>query len=470
MTDRHIAVVGAGITGAAAAHHLATQHGDRLRVTVFERADCTGGKLQATPFAGVDHVDEAADAFLARLPDAIGLAREVGLGDDLVSPEPVGAAVWYDRLHPIPSGLVLGVPGDIVSLARTPLFSWRGKARAAIEPLLPRHSIDHDSLGRHIRARFGNQVHERLVDALVGSIYAADTDDFSLAEVPQIAALAEQRSLLLAALRQQRKMKATAAAAGTATGGAAAVFAAPRSGVAALVDATIRAATDAGAHVRTGIEATIERDGDRWRVADERFDAVILSGPTTLAATALAPFTSDDDDLGAALAAGAPSTDVAMVSVHVDQGEWPDRLEGMSGYLVPKPVQRHVTAVSFASQKWAHWQPPTGGQIMRVSLGRQGAPVLHLDDEEIVGHALDDLRRQLGVSFSPHEVRVSRWAGAFAHYRPHHRRWVDDLRASLPAGIEVAGSGYDGMGVPACVRSGKTSAERAAEHALDLPG
>jgi len=469
MTDRHVAVIGAGITGAAATHHLATQHGDRLGVTVFERTERTGGKLRATPFAGVDHVDEAADAFLARLPDAVGLAREVGLGDDLVSPEPVGAAVWHERLHPIPSGLVLGVPGDLVGLARTPLFSWRGKARAAVEPVLPRRSIDHDSLGQHIRSRFGDEVHERLVDALVGSIYAADTDDFSLAEVPQIAALAEQRSLLIAALRQQRKMKATAAAAGTATGGAAAVFAAPRAGVASLVDATLRTATEAGADVRTGIEATVERDGDRWRVGGKSFDAVILSGPTGLAAAALTPV-ADEGGLGAALAAGAPSTDVVIVSLHVDQREWPDRLGGMSGYLVPKPVQRSVTAVSFASQKWGHWHPPDGGQIMRVSLGRQGAPILHLDDDQIVEHALDDLHRHLGVAFSPRQVRVSRWAEAFAQYRPHHRRWVDQLRTSLPDGVEVAGSGYDGMGVPACVRSGKASAERAAEHVLALPG
>ena len=107
---------------------------------------------------------------------------------------------------------------------------------------------------------------------------------------------------------------------------------------------------------------------------------------------------------------------------------------------------------------------------MRVSLGRQGAPVLHLDDHDVVQCALDDLRHHLGVSFSPREVRITRWQGAFSQYRPHHRRWVEHLRRTLPAGIEVAGSGYDGMGVPACVRSGRAAAGRAAEHATGLPG
>jgi hypothetical protein len=45
-----------------------------------------------------------------------------------------------------------------------------------------------------VRARFGDEVHERLVDPLVGSIYAADTDHFSLTAVPQIADLATRHA------------------------------------------------------------------------------------------------------------------------------------------------------------------------------------------------------------------------------------------------------------------------------------
>ncbi|MEL6890740.1 MAG: FAD-dependent oxidoreductase [Actinomycetota bacterium] len=469
MSDTpHVVIVGAGITGAAAAHHLATNYGDRLRVSMIERNDCVGGVLGSSTFAGVDHVDEAADAFLARVPDAVALAAEVGLGDDLVHPEPVGAAVWHDRLHPIPSGLVLGVPGDLRALARTSLFSWRGRLRAATEPLLPRRSIDHDSLGRHIRARFGNEVHDRLVDALVGSIYAADTDDFSLAEVPQIAALASSRSLLLAALAQQRRTPS----AGTASGGAAAaVFAVPRTGAASLARAAAERAAAAGAALVTGVDASIEQADDAWSVNGERADAIVLTGRTSGVWSMLGhgkPFVSSD--LATALAAGSEGTDVVMVTLHVPAGEWPERLRGMSGYLVPKPVQRRITAVSFASQKWGHWRPPDGGEILRVSLGRQGAPILHLDDDAIIQATLDDLRHHLDGTITPAEVRITRWRGAFAHYRPHHRRWVDDVRRLLPAGVFVAGSGFDGMGLPACVRSAKTNAERAADHALALPG
>ncbi len=204
MKDGRVAVIGAGITGLAAAWEFASA--TPLHVTVFETSERPGGRIGGTGFAGLDMIDSGADAFLARVPDATQLAAEVGLADELVSPEPVHAAVWYDSLHRIPDGLLLGVPGQLAPLARTRLLSWRGKARAALEPFLPRTSIDDDSIGQLIRARFGDEVQERLVDALVGSIYATDTDRFSLREVPQLYELASrERSLLLAARPSRRR-------------------------------------------------------------------------------------------------------------------------------------------------------------------------------------------------------------------------------------------------------------------------
>jgi protoporphyrinogen/coproporphyrinogen III oxidase len=461
-----VAVVGAGISGLATALAL-VDTGD-VDVSVFEADDRIGGKIQATPFAGVASVDEGPDAFLARVPEAVALARRVGLGDDLVSPEPVGAAVWHDGLHPIPDGLMLGLPGRVVPLATTRLLSWRGKARAALEPFLPRTSIDSDSIGEFVRARFGDEVHERLVDSLVGSIYAADTDRFSLAEVPQLAALANgNRSVLLAARRQRRSQ------AGTATAASSPVFATPRSGIGALVRATADAVVAAGGRIHTGVGVTaIAPTGDgRWtltvpdRVSDAVvFDAVVFATPAGAVATMLA-----DHAAGAAsLLDCAETTDVVMATLHVQADQWPDRLRGMSGYLVPKPDQRWVTAVSFASQKWAHWRPPSGGEILRVSIGRDGMPVMHLDDDEVLRVVLDDLERHVGVRFTPHEVRITRWPAAFAQYRPHHAAWVDAVEAALPSGVFVTGAGFRGIGIPACVRNASSVAARAGASARVL--
>jgi len=472
MTGRaRIAIVGGGIAGLVAALDLA-EAGD-VSVTLFEAADHIGGRIGTSPFAGLDHVDEGADAFLARVPDAVALARRVGLGDDLVSPQPVGAAVWHDGLHAIPDGLLLGLPGRLWPLATTGLLSWRGKARAAIEPLLPRTSTEPDSIGAFVRARFGNEVHERLVDSLVGSIYATDTDHSSLAEVPQLAAVAGgNRSVLLAARRQRRTQ------AGTATAAASPIFATPRHGVGALTAATARAATDAGATIVTGTPiGSACRHGDGWALAgviEQRdddpapslgtFDAVVFATPAHAAATALRDAAPEAGDL----LDRAERADVIMVTLHVGAAQWPERLRGLSGYLVPKPAQRTITAVSFGSQKWAHWRPPGGGEVLRVSLGRDGQPVLHLSDEEILDAVLTDLHRHLDVAFDPIETRITRWPGAFAQYRPHHAAWVDQVEAALPAGVFVTGAAYRGIGIPACVRAGSATAVSAGDHARGL--
>jgi oxygen-dependent protoporphyrinogen oxidase len=188
--SRRVVVVGGGITGLTVAERLAATAGDDVAVELRESSDRLGGKLRTTPFAGRDAVDEGADAFLARVPHGTALARRVGIGEVLTSPATSKAAVWHEGLRPIPDGLLLGVPGGISALAGSRLLSSGGKLRAAIEPLLPRTADADDSVGALIRARFGDEVHERLVDALVGSIYAADTDRFSLAMVPHLASLA----------------------------------------------------------------------------------------------------------------------------------------------------------------------------------------------------------------------------------------------------------------------------------------
>jgi oxygen-dependent protoporphyrinogen oxidase len=468
---RRVVVVGAGISGLAAALAVLDQArtaGTDVEVLVLDAAERAGGRIATSPFAGVAHVDEGADAFLARVPEAVALARRVGLGDDLVHPEPVGAAVWRDGLHPIPDGLLLGVPGRLGPIARSSLLSWRGKLRAGLEPFLPRTSTERDSIGAFVRARFGDEVQEYLVDSLVGSIYASDTDRFSLAEVPQLAALAAaNRSMLLAARRQR-------AAQGTATAASSPIFAAPRDGMVALVEATRAAIVEGGGEVRTASAVgTVERGpAGRWRVLLDDdgplddVDAVILATPAAAAADVVADVAAE----AARELRRAETADVIMVTMHVDGAVWPDRLRGLSGYLVPKPVQRHVTAASFASQKWGHWRPPAGGEILRVSLGRDGRPVLHLTDDEVVGHVLDDLERHLGVAFAPTETRITRWPGAFAQYRPHHRDWVAAVDRALPAGIAVTGAAFGGIGIPACVRSGSAVAARAATHLEGLAG
>jgi protoporphyrinogen/coproporphyrinogen III oxidase len=444
-----LVVVGGGISGLATAHAVSgLVPPDSVEIEVREADDRVGGKLKTSPFAGVPGVDEGADAFLARVPEATALARRVGLGDVLTSPTAARAAViWRGRLHPIPDGLVLGVPASVVRLATSGLLSWRGKVRAAVEPLIPAQDPG-DSLGALVRHRLGDEVHERLVDALVGTIYGADTDRFSLAMVPQLADLAAGgRSLLLNARRMRT-------AATTPTGP---LFLAPRAGMGALAEAVADSARAQGVKILLSAPVTeVARDGTRWRIDGEPADAVVVATP----AAATAPVLTGGAPELARLMATMDHAGVAIVTVAVD--DWPERLRGYSGYLVPKPEQTAVTAVSFASQKWAHWRPPADREIVRVSLGRDGLPVDDFDDTELVSAAVGALDRDLGLDAQPADVRVSRWPASFPQYRPHHRQWLDRVDAAVPAGLFVTGASYRGIGIPACVAQAMATARAVA--------
>jgi oxygen-dependent protoporphyrinogen oxidase len=166
MNDKHVVVIGAGITGLSAALRILSEP-NSPRVTIFESLNRIGGVINASPFAGIASLDESADAFLTRTPSAMDLIKQVGLGDALTSPASGEAYIWQNALHPIPHGTMLGVPGSLRAAWSTPILSTTGKLRASLEPLLPRRiGRNTDNLGAAMRARCGSQVLERIIDPL----------------------------------------------------------------------------------------------------------------------------------------------------------------------------------------------------------------------------------------------------------------------------------------------------------------
>ena len=450
---RHVVVVGAGITGLACAHRLLSTD-PSIRVSIIDSNERVGGLIKTTPFAGHAGVDEAADAFLLRNPTARALAESVGLGASLTSPASGHASVWRSRLHPLPEGLFLGVPQKPLQLARTRLITSRGKLRAALEPLIPTTPIDPDNLGDFMRRRLGNEVHETLIDPLVGSIYATDTDRFSLRGMPQLAELAGEGRSLLLSLRKRPKPQPVSLSNP--------VFAAPITGMQTLVDAVRNAVELLGGNIRTSCAvSSIERSRSTTTVhiGSEQLDAdeVVLCSPARRTASLI----DESAPLAANLLASWEHASVVMVALAVAKRSLPRGATG-SGYLVPKPDQRFVTAVSFASQKWAHLDDGDNA-ILRVSLGRDGAPMHEHHDDELISYALADLKLHLDVDLSPSAIRLTRWVESFPQYRPGHFERVahveEHLASDLP-NVHLAGASYRGIGIPACVEQANTVADR----------
>ena len=454
FSDRHVVIVGAGITGLAAAHQLLQQL-HPPRVTIIDGADRVGGIIQASPFAGLDSVDESADAFLTRTPSAMKLCAAVGLDHHLTSPAANHAYIWNNNMHAIPAGTILGVPGSRKAIWNTKLLTTSGKLRAAVEPLLPRAiGRSTDSLGAAIRSRCGDQVLERLVDPLVGSIYATDTDNFSVHGMPQVAELLAQPTSLMRAARGSMQKRTS--------GGP--VFATPISGMSTLTRAVYDRIVEAGARVILSSPVrNIEPQGRSYVVQLEseslQADAVILASPARHTAALVEQISSETSKQLQQF----EHASVIMIALTISRSQWPQHLTG-TGYLVPKPVQTGVTAVSFGSNKWAHWKTASNEMILRVSLGRDGAPMHHLDDKALLEVALRDLRLHLGFDATPTNMRFTRWIESFPQYRPGHAYRVDALdkqmHTSAP-GVVLAGASYRGIGIPACINDGQRAATRA---------
>jgi oxygen-dependent protoporphyrinogen oxidase len=439
--DRHVVVIGGGISGLAAAHALRRAL-PAVRITLVEESARLGGKLCTGELGGAV-VETGADNWLARVPEATALANAVGA--DLVTPATGDAWLWIgDRLRRLPSGTVRGVPSRIRPLAR--VLSPAGLARAAVEPWLPGKPLDGPStVGALVTRRLGRQVTERLVEPLLGGVYAGRADDLDLdASAPDLAALAHAGRSLVRAARERPAP------------GDGPVFHSARGGLTTLVDA-VHAASNA--EVVTARAATVERLSGAFRVtlAGGRAlvaDGVVVATPAKPAARLLdlvAP------DAAAALKEIAYAS-VALVGLAY-RGDV--ALPKGSGILVP-PGARLTKAVTFYGQKWPHTAVPKT-TLLRASVGRAGEPVT-LDPPDLVNAVHAELAPLLRLRHKPFDAFVAEWPDGLPQYALGHLDRVERIEGALPPGLATAGAAYRGVGIAACVRSGNEAAARVAAH------
>lgn len=427
-------MVGGGITGLAAAHAFVRAGVD---VTLIEAASRLGGCIEGTTIAGTA-VEAGPDAFLARVPWAVELARDIGLGDELVAPVADRASVWSrGRLRPLPEGLLLGVPTDIVGAARSGVLSIGGLARAALDLVLPRTRFVGDvSVAEVVGSRFGREVVERLVDPLIGGINAGDSASLSAEGVaPQVLTAARSHRSLVLGARSQRT------GANAASGP---VFLTVRAGLSALVE---RLALDVDVRLDEPIVSLADLDGDVVLAVPARIAAEVVASRSPEAARGLRTIRA---------------ASVAIVVLAYPATAFAAPLEG-SGFVVPRVEGRLLTACSFATNKWAQWRAD-GTVVLRASVGRaDDDSALALDDDTLVARVHDELATMVGVLEAPLEAQVRRWPEAFPQYEVGHLARVEAIERALAhdaPGVVVTGASYRGLGIPACIRQGQEAAIR----------
>lgn len=479
-----VVVVGGGIAGLAAAWEL-TRGEPACRVVLVERDTRLGGKIVTVPFAGLE-LEGGPDSFLARVPAAVALAREAGLGDDLVPPGSGQAYLWArGGLRALPTGLVLGLPTDPRALARSGVLPRRAAARAALDLVLPGSPVSEGadvSVGRLVRRRMGATVQMGLVDPLLGGINAGHTDDLSAAvAAPQILAAAHRDRSLIRGLR-------TAGTSGTASGavvtgggpgeaGAAdPVFLTVRGGLGRLVGALaagIRGSTGpAGGEVVTGDGAqAIARSGARWSIRLEsgrtiEADAAVVACPSAPAARLL-----EGVSPGVAGTLRSISTaSVALTVLSYAAAALPRPRPG-SGFLVPRGEGRLLTAASWVGGKWPHLAQPDR-IVIRASAGRiDDDRAAHLDDYELVNRIHAELQEAMGLQSRPLEGLVHRWPDAFPQFGVGHLARIAATERQLAtdaAGIALAGAALRGVGLATCIAGGRSAGAAARAHAQTI--
>jgi oxygen-dependent protoporphyrinogen oxidase len=446
-----LVVVGGGISGLAAAH-FAAEAG--LEVTVLEAAPRVGGKLRVEELAGVP-VDVGAEALLTVRPEGVGLLAAAGLAEQRIAPSTTAASVRVPggSSRSLPARTMLGVPASVDAVRAAGVLTRAGldalAAEPSREPLEP--LTDDVAVGRLVRARMGDEVVDRLVDPLLGGVYAGRADALSLcATMPALAARLRTGGSLTEA--------AQAVIGAGARNRADPIFTSVRGGLGRLPQTL---AAGRRFDVRTGVTVRhLRRTGTGFAleygavpVAElAETDAVIVAVPPAKAARllrAVAPSAASE-------LAGVDSASMAIVSLAFDGVTLPPG----SGLLVAAEERLATKAITLSSQKWPL---ETGSmQLLRASVGRVGeTAALQLADEELIALVLRELRPLLGIEAAPVDARVTRWGGGLPQYAVGHVERVARVRAALAAvpGLAACGAVFDGVGIPACIASARTAVD-----------
>ncbi len=466
---KRVVVIGGGVSGLAAAHRLLERsrtESRALEILLLEASARTGGVVRTTLRDGF-LLEGGPDSFISEKPEAIKLTERLGLSSRLIETNPEhrrSFIVRKGRLLPVPEGFLLLAPSRFWPFVTTGIFSWPGKARMALDLLLPRraaHEVDDESLAQFVRRRLGREALERMAQPMVGGIYTADPELLSLrATMPRFLSMEREHRSLICAMWRGRRLTSEAQTKET-SGARYSLFLSFDGGMQTLTDELTRRLPPDSIRLNHKVEQlSFDAANESWliqsRGANIMADAVCLALPSYSAAALLrASHAGLADELEQI-----PYASTATVNLAYRRRDIPHPLDGF-GFVVPFIERRSTLACTFSSIKFAN-RAPVDSALLRAFVGGALQPeMFELDEDALISAVRRDLRDLLGIEQPPMFAHVERWPRSMAQYHLGHVERVARIKQHLNATptLRLAGNAYEGAGIPDCIRSGESAAD-----------
>lgn len=465
----NVVIIGGGLTGLSAAFYIRKfyrEKGLTPQITIVDKEGRLGGKIETLHRDGFV-IEKGPDSFLARKTAMIDLAKELEIDHELVSMNPEAKKTYIvhrRELHPMPSGLVLGIPTELGPFLKTGLISLGGKARAMMDFVLPRRkSKEDESLGDFIERRLGAEVLQNVTEPLLAGIYAGDTHHLSLQSTfPQFGELEQQYGSLIKGMMTGKKPIETH------TGTKRSAFLTFRQGLQSLVHALVHELGDVDQRIEAQVSSISKNDAGGYQVllaSGEclQADDVVVTAPAFATADLLRPYV----DVSALDAINYVS--VANVVLAFDRRDLKGLFDG-SGFLVPRKEGMSITACTWTGVKWLHTSPDDK-MLLRCYVGRSGdEQKVFLSDEELTELVLKDLRELMNITARPLFSEITRLPRSMPQYPVHHLQNIAEMRRSMESSLPrlyVTGAAFEGVGLPDCIKQAKEMAQVMANKAYN---
>lgn len=434
MKSKPVIVIGGGIAGLAAAFNL---HQRGVAYELHEAGNRWGGKIWSSPVGENLMVDAGADSFLARSEAMVDLCKAVGLADELT--KPVASQPPYvfrdNNLHPYPANTFLGVP--LQPDAFIPgLVSKQAIEQVKAEPTLAwdQNLANDISVGEVCRQRLGDEITNYLIDPLIGGINAASVDELSLsAATPQFATALAEHGSLVKGLAAQRNASASDKP----------VFYGLKRGIYSLVEAMVAQLDPANLHLNSLIT-------QNNLILENQ---VICATPSYIAAELIKTASPEASQLLSQI----EYSSVAQVTAEFNKADVRAMIDS-PGIVFPRIEAKLITACTLFSSKWERYKQPDT-VLLRCTTGKHGLDhATQMTDQELTSELLAEAGEVLEIGDQPNNIRIQRWPDSLPLYKTGHLQLVSQIRTILNTELpnwSLAGAAYDGIGIPACAKSGQ---------------